>query len=62
VHTAQGAVEAQKRATMVVMLLNFSTVVLETNLIKNCAMVALNLAFNSYINNILEASNCGSIS
>lgn len=61
VRAAQGAAEAQKRAATIAVLLSSSTAVLETDLATNGAMSALNLAFNAYMNSVLEASNGGNV-
>ena len=61
VRAAQGAAEAQKRAATIAVLLSSSTAVLETDLATNGAMAALNLAFNAYMNSVLEAANGGNI-
>ncbi len=61
VRAAQGAAEAQKRAATIAVLLSSSTAVLETDLATNGAMAALNLAFNAYMNSVLEAGNGGNI-
>ena len=61
VRGAQGAAEAHKRAATLALLLGTSTAVLDADLAVNGAMAALNVAFNDYMNSVLEASNGGNI-
>jgi len=60
VRGAQGAMEAHKRAATLAALLGTSTAVLETDIATNGAMAGLHVAFNAYMQSVIEMSNNGS--
>lgn len=57
--SAQGLMEAQKRAATITAFLSTSVVVLESDVATNSAMAGLHVAFNAYMQSVIEISNNG---
>ncbi len=61
IHMAKTVAETHKRVAIVGVLLGSSTAVLETDLATNGAMAALHVAFNAYMQSVIETGNGGNI-